>query len=262
MRMTLSPSQVNSYLECPYQWYCSSVLKLPEPVTTALAIGRAVHTAAAELLALKRSGEAPTAEQIADASTAASALHLDTVDGPEPRDEDEANEAAADRYETESLIESLVTLWWQAAAPSIQPAQIEQAITGHIGGVPVNAIIDIVTTDGTVIDIKTASKRPNGITPPQRIQVTTYAMLSAPANESHTVRLDVLTKTKTPAYVRLQTGLQEDDYRYAERIYPMAAEAMEAGIYLPHRSGNLCSRRYCAHWQTCEIEFGGTVRAS
>jgi hypothetical protein len=86
-------------------------------------------------------------------------------------------------------------------------------------------------------------------------------MLREPANESRTVRLDYLTKTRTPAYVQLKAGLGDPDYRYAEAIYPLVATAMADGIYLPNRASNLCSRRWCAHWQACEAEYGGQVKA-
>ena len=82
----------------------------------------------------------------------------------------------------------------------------------------------MVDQSGTVIDIKTTSKRPNGISPSHRLQVTTYALLHQPCNESHTVRLDVLTKTATPAYVMLKTGLAEPDYANAAAIHPLVSQ--------------------------------------
>lgn len=257
---TLSPSQVICYLDCAWRWYCSSVLRLPEPVSHSLAIGRAVHTAAAILLTGKAAGETATPESIEDAITAACDLQLSQIATPAPRDEEEDADQLADRAACEDQVQALTSLWWTAAAPSIAPARIESQVSGSIAGIPVTGIIDIVDESGTLIDIKTASKRPAGISPAHRLQMITYAMLDQPANESHTVRLDYLTKTRTPAYVQLKTGLADEDYRYAEALYPMTAEAMEAGIYLPNRASNLCSRKHCAHWQACEAEYGGTVR--
>jgi CRISPR/Cas system-associated exonuclease Cas4 (RecB family) len=261
LKRTLSPSQVNEYLDCPFRWYCSSVLRLPEPVTDSLAVGQAMHQTAAALLARKRGGQPVTPDVVGEICAQACDDQLSLIETTAPRDEEEASELAADRAAGEDQVRTLTDLWWQAAAPSIAPAQIELATTGHIAGVEVHAIIDCVDESGTVIDLKTAAKRPNGISAPHRLQVITYAMLHAPADESHTARLDYLTKTKTPAYVQLKTGLQEPDYRYAEAIYPMVAAAMDDGLYLPNRGSNLCSRRYCAHWEACEAEFGGQVKA-
>ena len=44
-------------------------------------------------------------------------------------------------------------------AQTIQPAAVELELRGTIGGIEVNAIADVITTDGTVIDFKTASRR-------------------------------------------------------------------------------------------------------
>jgi CRISPR/Cas system-associated exonuclease Cas4 (RecB family) len=257
---TLSPSQVNAYLECPAAWYFGHVLRLHEPVTHSLAIGRAVHTAAALLLTAKRDRRDPSAEEIDDCLNMAWNLHEPTIEIDPPRTPDDEDDQYQELRDCEEQARALGLLWWIAAAPSIQPAEIEMQITGQIAGIVINCIIDVVDESGMIVDIKTASKRPNGISANHMLQVTTYAMLHAPANESHTVRLDYLTKTKTPTYVQLKTGLGGDQYDYAEVIYPMVAEAMDDGLYLPHRAGNLCSRKLCAFWRACEAEYGGNVR--
>jgi hypothetical protein len=38
----------------------------------------------------------------------------------------------------------------------------------------------------------------------------------------------------------------------------LPTKPLDAGIYLPNRNANLCSRKYCAR----EAEFGGQVRAA
>ncbi len=47
-----------------------------------------------------------------------------------------------------------------------------------------------------------------------------------------------------------------------EKLYPLVAEAMREGIYLPNRSSNLCSYKHCAFAATCEAEFGGRVKGN
>jgi CRISPR/Cas system-associated exonuclease Cas4 (RecB family) len=257
---TLSPSQVNSYLECPAAWYFGHVLRLHEPVTHSLAIGRAVHTAAALLMTARRDHRDPSADDINEILEIAWDLHEGTIETNPPATDEIDEEQIQDLRDSEEQARALAVLWWTAAAASIEPEQIEMQITGQIAGIVVNAVIDIVDTSGMIVDIKTAAKKPNGISASHMLQVTTYAMLHSPADESHTVRLDYLTKTKTPAYVQLKTGLAEEDYVYAESIYPMVAEAMDDGLYLPHRAGNLCSRKLCAFWRACEAEYGGNVR--
>ena len=56
--------------------------------------------------------------------------------------------------------EALVRLYMQQAAPSIQPASIEQPFQGVLGMVRIRGQVDIVDVDGTIIDIVTATKPP------------------------------------------------------------------------------------------------------
>ena len=61
------------------------------------------------------------------------------------------------------------------AAPAIKPAAVEVPISGTIAGVPVRGIADILTTDGMVVDVKTASRKPSGLAAESR----------APARDLH-----------------------------------------------------------------------------
>ena len=45
-----------------------------------------------------------------------------------------------------------------------------------------------------------------------------------------------------------------------ERVYPLVAEGIAGGLYLPNRGATTCSRRYCAFADACEREFGGQVQ--
>src|ERR1039457_5467556 len=75
-----------------------------------------------------------------------------------------------------------VSWWWRQAAPSIKPAAIELPVSGTIAGIPVVGVIDILDTSGRVIDLKTASERPQGISASHYNTCSlVYAMLTAPA---------------------------------------------------------------------------------
>ena len=47
--------------------------------------------------------------------------------------------------------------------------------------------------------------------------------------------------------------------RRVQKLYPAVQQAIRAGLFLPNRSSNLCSRKYCSFWRRCEREFGGKV---
>jgi hypothetical protein len=72
-------------------------------------------------------------------------------------------------------------------------------------------------------------------------------------------RLDTVTKTKTVNVVQQSYKVGPENRRFAEILYPMVQESIRDGIYPPHRSSPLCSRRYCGYWRECEREFGDRV---
>jgi CRISPR/Cas system-associated exonuclease Cas4 (RecB family) len=143
------------------------------------------------------------------------------------------------------------------AAPPVKPHAVEQAVQGEIAGVTVRGIVDLLDVDGCVFDFKTASKRPNGIPAEHALQLTTYSMITPEA--SGLCRLDTVTKTKTVNVVQQSFQTGPEDRRFAETLYPMVQESIRDGIYPPHRSSPMCSRRYCGYWHECEHEFGGRV---
>ncbi|HLJ49109.1 MAG TPA: hypothetical protein VKU01_24005 [Bryobacteraceae bacterium] len=59
----------------------------------------------------------------------------------------------------------MLSAWLRKIEPELYPATwdgkpaVEVQLTGLIGGVPVHAIADAITTDGIVHDFKTASKK-------------------------------------------------------------------------------------------------------
>jgi CRISPR/Cas system-associated exonuclease Cas4 (RecB family) len=125
----------------------------------------------------------------------------------------------------------------------------------------------VITAGGMLVDLKTASKKPAGISSSHALQLTTYAMLADQAAakvdppKRHTAaRLYTITKTKTPAVVQQTVEITEDDRRYAEFVYAHAQQQMRDGVITPRRSSNLCSKKHCAYWRECVAEYGGSVR--
>jgi hypothetical protein len=252
----LSPSQVNTFLECPAKWYYRYMLELPEAITSSLALGRSVDEALSYNFRQKaetredlpasdvlQAFDCAFAEQMAEAQLAEG----ETVDG------------------LHDLGQQLVTRYLVELAPDVQPAVVERdgemtpavqvPVRGEIAGVRVQGIIDLITEDGVVVDLKTAGRKLPGITPDYRLQLATYCVLTG-----HTQgRLDCMVKAKTVHCHRLSTEIGAADQRYLETIYPVAQEAMRTGLYLPRRASWMCSRKNCPFWQRCEQDFGGTV---
>ena len=244
----LSPSQVNTYLTCPAKWYFRYLVGLSEPATGALAMGKAFHGTLAQNFRQKMSTGRDL--QTGDLAEAFDAEFSAALSEAELRDDEDPAELA-------STGRAIVEAYVEQAAPSVKPKSVEQTVQGEIAGVAVRGIVDLLDLDGCVFDFKTSSKRPNGIPAEHSLQLTTYTMITPDA--SGHCRLDTVTKTKTVHVVQQSFQAAADDRRFAETLYPMVQESIRDGIYPPHRSSPMCSRRYCGYWRECEREFGGRV---
>jgi len=244
----LSPSQVNTYLTCPAKWYFRYLVGLVEAATGALALGKAFHaTLAANFRQKLVTGCDMQTTEVQDIFT--QEWKLASVDA-ELREDEDASELAATG-------EALATACISEAACSVQPLEVEQGVSGEIAGIKVRGIVDVLDVNGCVVDFKTASKRPNGVTAEHGLQLTTYAMITPGA--SGLCRLDTVTKTKTVQVIQQTYDVGPEERRFAETLYPMVQDSIRDGVYPPHRSSPLCSRRHCGYWRECEREFGGRV---
>jgi RecB family exonuclease len=243
----LSPSQASTFLSCSAKWWFRYGLGLPDPAGGAAVRGKAVHSLIEYAMRAKMAGVVLEAAGISDAWEA---VWDEAAEGAEfaADDDVEALKASSARLARKYLAE---------AAPSIEPAAVEVPVSGTIAGIPVRGIADLVTVDGTVVDIKTAGRKPSGLAADHALQLATYTALVEGA--SGKARLDTLVATKEPQFVRIDHMPGEAGRRLVERVYPLVAEGIAGGLYLPNRSSNVCSRRYCAFADKCEREFGGTI---
>ena len=110
-----------------------------------------------------------------------------------------------------------------------------------------------------VIDVKTTSRKPSGVVADHALQLATYSELLPGA--SGRARIDALVSTRDPQLVQIEHTRGEAGRRLTECIYPLVAEGIAGGLFLPNRNATSCSRQYCAFWQSCQREFGGCVQA-
>ena len=245
----LSPSSVNCYQSCSAKWYFRKVLQLPETRTGSLALGSAVH----EAVGANFTQKIDTFEDL-DYPGVRAVFHdamERQLDGDVTLD---ADESAADLIDCG---ETLVKVYMEQAAPSIQPAAVELPVKGILGGVPVHGFVDVLDVNGDVIDLKTAGKKPSGISADHRLQISTYAMLTPGA--SGRGRRDVVTKTKTVAHYSQTFAVTPADVKLTEALYSITRDQMGSGLIVPNRSSNLCSRKYCSFADECVSRFGGEV---
>lgn len=257
----LSPSSASTQLSCGAKWQFRYLERLPDPPTGALTMGSAVHAA----INANFEQKLDTHEDLPAAGV--QAVYLQAWDllikgempsryGGKPslptefRDDEEPSE-----LRTQGL--ALTLKYLDEACPEIHPAAVELPVAGTIGGARVRGYIDLLDTEGRVIDLKTAARKPSEISPDYRFQVATYCQLCPQATGE--ARVDTLVKTKTPQLVQLTCAIDQTDVDQTQKIYPLVQQSIRAGIFLPNRGSNLCSRKYCGFWRACEREFGGRV---
>ena len=242
----LSPSQASTYLNCSARWRFKYILGLPDPAGGGAARGRAVHKAIEYYMRAKMSGMILTAADVMDewdyiwddAAECASFAGYENVEALKA-----SGKVLAEKYLTE-------------AAPSIEPAAVEVPLAGAINGVAVRGIADIITIDGTVIDIKTASRKPTGISGDHALQLATYVALYEGSNGE--AQIHSLVSTKEPQLIQLESAPGAKGRQFVNRIYPMVVDAINGGLFMPNRSSMLCAK--CPYQSECCDEFGGAIQ--
>jgi hypothetical protein len=247
----LSPTQVRCFMDCHARWWFKYNLKHPDPPNGNLALGRAVHWALTQNFTQK----IETYEDLPLFGVLA--LFRESWaferDQAEFRDDEDPSQLA---FAGEALVEKYL----DEVAPAVEPAAVELHVEGEIGGVRVQGFIDVLDVDGRIIDIKTAKASPSSIDSMNRFQVATYRQLTPAASGKG--RLDTLVKTKTPKIVLQSFDVTAEDLRATQTIYARAVQAMRSEHYIPNRMSMFCSRRGCAYWRVCELEWGGEVPES
>jgi RecB family exonuclease len=245
----LSPSQTVQFLNCPAKWMFRYLLNLKESGTAATALGTAFHETVAHNYRQKinTAQDLPPGELLGFLREVLSQQLEDAVllPGEHP-------------LELLEVAEVMLTKYLNEAAPLIQPAAVETKVSGTIGGVRVYGYVDLLDTDGRIIDSKSALKPFKGISHDHRFQLTSYAMITPAATGQ--CRLDTITKGKTVNLVQKSFTITDADRKYVQTVYPMVQDSIGDGIFLPRRNGALCSRRYCGFWRSCEKEFYGVVK--
>lgn len=247
----LSPTQASTFVECGAQWYFKYLVGLPDPPTSALALGIAVHDALGESMRQKMdTGQDLPAAEVSDYCASAWTAQLDEAEVQFKAGEDPA--------ELERLGRALVETYMAEAAPAIQPAAVELPVHGRIGDVAVRGTVDLVDVDGVVIDHKTAARKPSTILKGDHLlQLTTYTLLAPGARGQ--ARIDTLTKTKTVALVQQSTEITPGDVKFAKGLYEAVQTSINDGVFIPRRSSWRCSREQCPFWRECEDQYGGRV---
>jgi len=142
----------------------------------------------------------------------------------------------------------LVRTYQRDRAPYVMPSAVEQEHRGVIDGFPFIGIIDLIKTNGVVVDHKMAARAYNLDDVAKDIQPTSYAFLLGQPIE---FEFHVAVKTKEPHVDIMPTVRDDDDIDWWVQMVAAIYAQMKTGIAPPNPNGWHCGPRFCGYWDIC-----------
>ncbi len=235
--ITLSPTQINMFMRCQYQWYLRYVEGLKIPPKPDMVVGSSFHKAMERNFQNKmETQEDLPVDEVLDVYSETFEERLEEVeDKPEDKILGELKDSGY----------KITKEYRENKAPEIQPLEVETYIEAHIGeGVKLHGYADIITTDLKVIDLKTVKRKPqnNQIDYGYQLQLETYAI----HNDLKGAEIHYAIQTKNPQILVLSHPLPATNQRI-KTIAKQVAEAIRSGNFLPNGLGHSWACNYCGY---------------
>lgn len=255
-RPHLSPSQLETYCQCPERWRRIYLEGEKIPPATAMLRGTAVHAAAAHNFAQKVEShvDLPPADlaAVADASFTA---ELES-DGVELTAEEQSMGKDKVLGQSRDAAVKMAEFHAREQAPDYQPALVEAPFRVELpGSHDLVGVIDLADDRGRVTDLKTASKRKNQADADDSLQLTVYdvghrVLTGQPAAE---LRLDTIVQGERDLSRHvLATQRSEADFAALAQRVNIVTASIAAGVFTPAPLGAWwCSAKWCGFYRTC-----------
>jgi putative RecB family exonuclease len=244
----LSYSQLNTYLTCPLRYKLHYVEQIPAAFTSAgLVFGSSIHEAVGAFYHQHLLGDHLKADQMVDVY----------------RQAWRSREAEGIRFfngdNAESLVEKaakLLGVFYEAFDHSVAVLGVEEFFEISLGDMPpLQGYIDLIEQDEngqiTVADLKTAARKPTNGSVHQNLQLTAYSVgveaIGFTPDEVN-LRLDLLTKTKDPQMVRLETTRTDEERDRFIKLARHVWNAIEQEAFFPRQDWTC---KQCAWAEPC-----------
>jgi hypothetical protein len=247
----ISHSQLDLWLHCPRKWEYKYIKKIPQPTTAPLIEGSVYHkvleTYFNHKLNTKQDLSIPDVYDAFSTHWTASTAPNNHIDW-------------GDRYQDDVRDEcqSLLTEYVSTIAPQIIPAVVEETYISDIEGTKFVCIIDLITSEDTVIDHKTSSKKYTQDDVDKDIQASAEAFVldKAIVFQNH-VAIKPINKIQIVKSYRLK-----EDIDWWLAMTKGIIKQMNSGIAPPRamKGDYLCSSKYCPYWDKCRVGLARVIR--
>ncbi len=246
----LSYSQINTYLTCPLRYRFQYVELIPPAFTpAALTFGSALHEAVAAYYMSCLEGDVLRPDQMVD-------IYRGTW-----REAEKVKYSNGDHEE--SLLEKarhMINVFREQIDPHVTVLGVEEFFEVQLAKEvpPFHGYIDLIeeSPDGQIwlSDLKTAAKKPGQSTAHSSLQLTAYSLGASAIGFDPidlNMRLDVLTKTKSPELVRYETRRTQEDRERFVKVVKQVWSAIEHHAFFPREDWH-CSQcawaDHCRDW--------------
>lgn len=240
----LSHTSIMMYLRCPAQYFFRYIEGIKMPPTGAVVFG----------IAFDRTISYNYEKKILSGEDE----HEDVLTDFFAEEYEAGMKEVEEKVDEKDIGVQLVREYRKSISVMTSPKSVQCGYERDFEAVTITGIVDLQTTDGKIVDVKTSRYQTSGITATQRIQLGTYAFLTDSANAIGEIHLGVV--SKTPRVLVLREVITSEDIRLALSIAQAVYRGIQSGVFPPNRTSFACSRRTCGYWRLCEQRFGGRVR--
>jgi hypothetical protein len=251
----ISASSIEQWERCQVQWKLRRIDGLIMPPGISAHIGKGDHKAAEVNMKAKRiSGKDEPMDVITDAARDGFIYSLKEQGLFVPR-----SEAGTEKTQMEDGLKATISMaktYLEKVAPPRFPKSIEKTLysTIHELPVPLMGIVDLITVDNVVSDLKTGAKKWNQARADNSIQATVYdKLVSDFTGKPSGIEFTVLINGKDEAQVVTTERTVSDLKVLVLRIKSMLS-GVESGIFNPTHPDNwICNERYCGYHPICKF---------
>ena len=254
-------SSLNAFLNiCSLKWAFGHYYDLePESTSVNLVFGSAFHSAASWLAERRKEGIYASSKELCEVFDESWTWECRAADNLELSIEEMKEFNALGR----KMIDTLNNQWLED-----EILDVGKAFSARLPGSakPLIGEIDLIVKDDsgrvTLVDWKTSARKwPEGKAD-KDLQATCFSLAWRElTGESAPFRYDVVTKTKTPAYVQYPTFRGEDDFQRLSKLVETVERAVEAEAFTPSEQSFFCGS--CEYKTACRSWHGvntGTSR--